>query len=188
MSNTRPMPRVRRRRWSRPAFTLVEILIVVAILGFTTALILPQIGNRDDVRTVSMARALMADLAYAQSRAMSTQSRQYVRFSPITNAYEVLDQFTPSERIIPHPVDKKPFRVLFGTGRTDDLKTVGLEAASFNGKPVVAFDELGTPYSYDPVTKVSVPLAAAGTIQLKSRDYRMTVSVEPFSGELKVTH
>lgn len=173
-------PRVRRL-----AFTLVEILAVVVILGIAAAIILPQMGNRDDLRCASMARALMADLVYAQSRAVSTQRRHYVRFDVANNRYEVLDQLTPSERLVTHPVDKTPFQVSIGPARGDELAEVVFASVSFDTHPVLVFDELGTPHAYDPDAQSSSAMVA-GSINLQSNAYTMTITVEPYSGELKV--
>jgi prepilin-type N-terminal cleavage/methylation domain-containing protein len=170
---------------ARPAFTLVEILVVVVILGIAAAIILPQMSNRDDLRASSMARTLMADLAYAQARAVSTQKSQYVRFDVTNNRYDVLDQFTPSEQVITHPVDKTPFLVQLGAARQDSLKDVVLDTVSFDTRTVIMFDELGTPHSYDPSTNVSSPLVT-GSVQLRCNAYTLSVNVQPYSGELTV--
>ena len=66
---------------SRRAFTLVEILMVVLILAIASAVIVPQIGTRDDLKAAAGARVVMADLIWAQNRAISTQQEQYVVFS-----------------------------------------------------------------------------------------------------------
>jgi prepilin-type N-terminal cleavage/methylation domain-containing protein len=174
-----------RRRTSSAAFTLIEILMVISILGVAAAIIIPQVGARDDLRCQSMARSIMADLAYVQSRAVSTQRKQYVRFDVDANTYEVLDAISGTEHLIDHPVNHNPFRVTLGATRRDSLKDVVFDAASFNGKPVLYFDELGTPYSYDPDTE-AVAALAAGSIRLKSHEYTITITVEPYSGELKV--
>src|SRR5690349_18226209 len=86
-------------------FTLVEILMVITILGVAAAIVLPQVGSRDDLRTASMARAVMADLAYVQSRSVSMQRRHYVRFDVDANTYEVLDDISGAGHVIDHPVN-----------------------------------------------------------------------------------
>src|SRR5947207_2842939 len=56
---TTSFPRTRR------AFTLVEILAVVVIIGIASAIIIPQIGTRDDMRNTAAVRIIVADLIYA---------------------------------------------------------------------------------------------------------------------------
>src|SRR5437764_12595649 len=67
----------RRRR----GFTFVEILAVIAILAGLWVLVLPAMGTRDDLRLGSAARVMIADLLYAQNRAISTQTVQFVSFT-----------------------------------------------------------------------------------------------------------
>lgn len=178
-------PAQHRLRASRLAFTLVEILAVVVILGIAAAIILPQLGNRDDLRCASMARALMSDLVYAQSRAVSTQTRHYVRFDVENNRYEILDRLLPTERFVTHPIDKEPFKVALGPARGDELAGIVFDAVSFDTHPVLMFDELGTPHAYDPDT-LSSSAMVAGSIGIKGDQFSMTITVEPYSGELKV--
>ena len=169
----------------RSAFTLVEILAVVAILGIAAAVILPQIGNRDDLRAISTARAIMADLSYAQSQAVSTQKAQYVRFDTTNNRYDLLTQISPSDVYMTHPVNGGNFSVPLGAGRKDDLKFVVLDEVTFDTRTVLMYDEMGTPYWYDPSTQTSGALAA-GSIRLKSNAYTLTINIQPYSGELKI--
>src|SRR4051794_19516173 len=122
------------RRTAQRAFTLIEILCVVVILGISAAIIIPQIGTRDDVRTASMSRVLMADMQFAQSRAVSLQKAHYVRFNTTTNTYEILDQLSPSDHFVMHPITKNNFSVPLGSARKDDLKTVVLDQVTFDGR------------------------------------------------------
>ena len=166
-------------------FTLIEILCVVVILGISAAIILPMAGNRSDLQAASMARMLMADLTYAQGRAVAAQRRQYVRFDVTNNRYEVLDQISPSDVFVTHPLNQTAFSVPLGTNRDDELKTVGLESVSFDTQTVLMYDELGAPHAYNASTNTSASLVS-GSIVLRSGTYLLTVTVEPFSGELKV--
>src|SRR4051812_1277839 len=68
------------RRGGKAAFTLVEILMVVIILGIASAVIVPNLGTRNDMNVAAAARVVMADLMYAQNRAIVTQSMTYVQF------------------------------------------------------------------------------------------------------------
>jgi prepilin-type N-terminal cleavage/methylation domain-containing protein len=174
-----------RPRTARRAFTLAEILVVVVVLGIAAALILPKIGNRDDLRATSMAREIMADLAYAQSRAVSTQTPTYVRFDMVNDRYDLLEQIAPSDVFMTHPVNLDNFRVPLGSGRTDDLKDVVLDQVTFDTHTVLMYDEMGAPHSYDPTSQTSAPLAA-GSVRIKSHSYTLTITIQPFSGELKV--
>src|SRR5688500_3499715 len=74
----------------RGGFTLAEILAVVVILGIASAIIIPQIGTRDDMRVKAAARTLVADLIYAQNLAISTGQVVYIRFDVAGNSYSLL--------------------------------------------------------------------------------------------------
>src|SRR5689334_24278427 len=89
------------------AFTLIEILVVVVILGIAAAIVVPAIGSRDDLKTTSAARMIMADLIYAQNRSISQQKKHFVVFDAANETYSVFEDrrpAVPSMALITHPV------------------------------------------------------------------------------------
>src|ERR1700733_4841669 len=75
-----------RRGTHRRAFTLIEIMAVVVILGGLGILIFPAMASRDDLRLGSAARSVIADVIFAQNRAISTQKTQFISFTTASGA------------------------------------------------------------------------------------------------------
>lgn len=165
---------------SRRAFTLIEILSVVVILGIASAIIVPQLSSRDDLRCAAAARALMGDLLYAQSRSIALGKMHYVQFNTATNTYQVLDAVNPND-VINNPVTQIPYTVTVGTG---NLVHVSIGTASFDGNSTVAFDPMGVPYSW---SSSAGPVAlSSGTIVFQAGNNKKTVTVGAYSGEIKI--
>jgi len=162
-------------------FTLVEILVVIVILGIASAMIIPQLGSRDDLIVSASARMMMADLIYAQNRAISLQKPHYVRFDG--QQYTVSDSTTITP--ITHPVSQNPFTVTFGEAGSN-LQNAKLDSWGFGGPAIIGFDEMGSPFAYDGVGTSS--LGSAGTIAISnsSGSMKLTISVEAFTGETTV--
>src|SRR5829696_352345 len=82
------------------AFTLVEILVVVIILGIAGAIIVPSIGSRDDMKAAAAARVIMADLIYAQNLAITSQGNRYINFDTVNQQYSLTNS---AAVVIQHP-------------------------------------------------------------------------------------
>jgi prepilin-type N-terminal cleavage/methylation domain-containing protein len=170
--------------WTQ-GFTLVEVLAVVCILGIASAVILPQVANRDDTNTASAARTVMADLLYAQNRAISTQSMQYVSFDVSAQEYGLYCSMSPTPVALTHPVNRNNYIMTFANTGTNNISSeVALTSVNFNGSSVLAFDEEGVPYSY--ASGTATALTGTGSIVLTCGTYSLTVFVSQDTGEISV--
>ncbi len=180
-----PLPRGRRGYALPRAFTMIEVLAVVLILGIASAIIVPQFASAGDLAAASAARTVMADLLYAQNRAIATGQPTYVTFSTTNQQYGLYSSMSP-QQVLTHPVNQIPYVMTFGQAGPNNVSSVvTLGSVSFNGQSTIAFDELGTPYSYNTGTTSPLP-QNGGTIVLNSGDYGLTISVAQDTGEITV--
>jgi prepilin-type N-terminal cleavage/methylation domain-containing protein len=165
-------------------FTLVEILMVVVIMGIAAAILVPQIGSRDDLRAAAAARLVISDLTYAQNRAIAQQKKHYVRFSG--QQYSVCD--SSALVAIDHPL--KPaqsngkYVITFGPGGTNGLDQTSIGSVDFASQTIIGFNDLGEPFAFDGL--VETPLTSSGTIIVQSGSNSLTIQIEPFTGESSV--
>jgi type II secretory pathway pseudopilin PulG len=165
-------------------FTVIEILLVVVIMAISAAIVVPMVGNRDDVVLAAATRKVVADFQYAQNFAIATRETIYIRFQ--ANRYDLCRLSGGALSVITHPVEKSPFTVLFGSGGDSNLSRASLAQASFASKTVLGFDSLGTPFAFDAVTLSRSNLSTVATISMSSGALTQTVNIEPYTGEITV--
>ena len=184
-----------RTRGIRGGFTLVEILAVVVILGIASAIVIPQIGTRDDMRVKAASRTLIADLIYAQNLAISTGQVVYVRFDTAGNSYSLLTSPLSSKAKkgdpVQHPITQTDYVTGFGSSHRG-WEQVKIKSAVINGVDVnfrpeftVGFDEIGSPHvwCYDVDQRNDLN---DGTIVLQAGQFTNTITVSPATGEILV--
>ena len=179
-------------RMRRRGFTLVEILAVLVIIGIASAIVVPHLGTRDDLRCAAAARIAVADLIYAQNVAISTQKTVYVKFDVTNKNYTLLSTAaTGGDVAMTNPLTQQTYTQIFGSA-SKGLETVNLGSAVFDGIDpnytncfTIAFDEMGAPYafSYSQSNKNDLK---DGTIVLTSGSFSTTITVSPYTGEIKV--
>lgn len=151
----------------RKAFTLVEVLVVVAILAIAGAMIVPYVLDTGDFQAVSAARLIACDLQYAQNAAITFQTPVTVTFDVSGNSYTLSN----ASGALIHPMTKAAYATDFGA--TDGFGRLGIVSAAFGGSAAVTFDELGTPDS-------------PGAITLQAGPYSYEVSVAAATGRITV--
>ena len=77
-------------RHSSPAFTLIELMVVIVLIGVLTAMILPEMkGTYGDALLRSTSRELVSVCDLASSHAVSINQPLVLRFEPKTGRYSV---------------------------------------------------------------------------------------------------
>lgn len=77
------------------AFTIIEILIVVALLAIAGMMAVPMMSSAASIQIDSAANMIAADLEYAKSMAISRGQKFSVVFDKTTETYQIKDQDAP---------------------------------------------------------------------------------------------
>ena len=184
----------------RRAFTLVEILIVVTIMGVAGALIVPSMLSAGTLGLQGAARLVVADIQYAQQEALAAGRERGIEFDPVTDRYRMFDE---NGRTIDLNWMRTGGRVdtLDGSGnvvergwtvdfRTDNrFSSIDLVGARFEGRldgsdvnpgnasatpATLRFDASGTPTGG----------TRDGTVQLRHAENAITIVVDGFTGRV----
>jgi competence protein ComGD len=119
-------------------FTLIETMVMLAIIGFLTAIVVFNMTSMLSIRAKAAARRLISDMVWAKKLAETTNTKAGVIFYPNTEKYVVYTSTftTPAS----DPVNRKPMIRDFSAG---DLHNVNIVSASFGGNQYIEFDPIG---------------------------------------------
>ncbi|UCF00057.1 MAG: GspH/FimT family pseudopilin [Planctomycetota bacterium] len=157
------------------AFTLVEIIIVVAIIAIAAMIMVPMMGSTASMQLHSASNMIASDLEYAKSMAISRSQTFSVVFDTTEDSYRIENQ---NGEVIPHPVKK-------GFDYVIDLQAAGLDKVdivkvNFDTTTTIQFDYVGSPNNGDGNALNN------GVITLQAGGVTTTVSVEPVTGFILV--
>lgn len=184
----------------RRGFTIIELLMIVAVLGVAAAMLVPSISSMGSLRTRAAVRALVADVAYAQSDAMASQARRVLVFGRVARWDDAADVwvivdgngytlYAPppgagsldlAADAAPDPADpSRPY------SRDFDAEGFGgavLSNASFDGDERLIFGELG-----DPAQDLTGDLpGGGGSLRVTGVNAVFDVFVEAYTGRVSV--
>lgn len=175
------------------AYTLIELLLVVAILGLASAILIPQLANRDSMEVQSAVRQIIADLSFAQSDALAHQEYRRVYFYDDGTGYCI---YRVNDSSFADPFDEDEVDFIFDPmADTDEdglyivkfqedgrYEMVGVGDVSIDGGTrQITYDELG-----GTVSDLGVP-GTGGSVTITGGDYSYRINISPFTGKLTVT-
>jgi Tfp pilus assembly protein FimT len=173
---------------TRRSYTLIELLLVCAILGIAGTLLIPQIVGRDIMACQAAVRLIIGDISYAQSDALAHQEIRRVHFNDDGTGYSITrvtqaqlsnDFDAATADYIDDPLNGGRYIVSL----TGDSRFPGVTIESVdidNGSRDLHFDALaGT------ITHNGTP-GTGGTIIVKSANEKYRITVAAFTGKLTV--
>ena len=162
-------PTARRRTHG---YTLVEVLLVVAILGLVAAAVVPSMLTAGAMGVQAAARVIVADLLYAQNEAIADQAERSVVFDVANNRYRLADESGNTLTASWISGQANNYTVDFSNDRR--FQGVTITAVDFESGSTIGFDALGTP-----------TVGGSITIEYERRSYR--IDVASFTGRVTVT-
>jgi prepilin-type N-terminal cleavage/methylation domain-containing protein len=156
------------RRGRRNGFSLLELVIVLAIVGVLAVFVVPRITATQGITLSAAAAQLAASIRYTQSLAMSRGQRYRINF--VANAYQITDM---GGAPIVQPM-------------TASTAAIPVSPATLSGfdPPLtggyVAFDGKGAPY-----IDATTPLPSAATITITSGSDAASVVITPETGHVR---
>jgi Tfp pilus assembly protein FimT len=162
---------------ARRAYTLVELIMIIALLGIAAAMVTPSIASTDALRIQSAVRAIVADITHAQSDALARQQGRAIVFDIANNKYSIVEVHGATLNLEADTILTRPLR---SVDRHGDSRLV---SAGFDGTNVLVFDELGgtlqAPGSTTP--------GSGGSIVIQGSGGQFTLGVEAYTGRVTVT-
>ena len=129
-------------------FTLLELIMVMAIIGILAVLASARMVDMPAMRSDMAAQKIQSDIRYAQSLAVSIQKRTRISFSTSQHRYSVYIEDTPGNwSLVINPLTKNKYTVQFNES---EFQGIDITEVYFNdNNKDLAFDKWGDPYSYD---------------------------------------
>ena len=192
---------MRRADHSSTAYTLIEVLVVVSILGILGAIVVPSLLSAGTMGVQGAVRRVVADLILAQNEAVAAQDNRAISFDAANERYGMFDatRDVGTAATVPLQMVQMPWLPQVGysfdyagnnrtgadaAGRNfivdftkgEDFQDVVIVQAQFPAGSTqnwVEFDELGAPLT-------------GGFVDLRSGGATFRVNVAAFTGRITI--
>jgi prepilin-type N-terminal cleavage/methylation domain-containing protein len=158
------------------AYTLVEVLVVVVVMGIAGALVVPAFTQTGVLRVQGAVRLIISDITTAQSDAVAYQAGRAIVFYPGQRSYKVAETHGSTLDLNLDLIDARSFAA-------DGFGDANIAATTLNGTNTLCFDEMGSPITA-PGSGVAAP---NGTITVTGSGQTFRITIEAYTGRATVT-
>lgn len=160
---------------SSRAFTYVELMATVVVVGIASAMVIPTMGDTTQTQLIKAADLLVADLAYAQVESIShSDDPRVVVFDAANKRYYIAASSDTTTPII-NPVTKGNYDVTWGAGRAHALTALSFGTISADGDSILGFKQYG-----------QLDQTENATIALQAGVNQLTITVDAINGEASI--
>ena len=155
------------------AFTLVEMLVTIAVVGVAAAMVLPMMSSNDSSRVASGAALVISDLDFAQATAINEPAETVlVRFDPRASRWWVALESTPDTPLT-RTYSADPYDTTMGEGRAESAVGVTFSLTDATDD-TIAYD------AYGRLTQTANPV-----ITLSCNGATATITIDAETGFLR---
>jgi len=159
------------------SFTLVELVMLIAILGFMILIAVPNINSYYDVKLISCAQKISADIRYTQYLSIAEHKSYGVQFNSADNYYMVYEPATGS--VAKDPYSRANMELDLDT--TQEYKGISISSVNIDFANEIRFSSLG-----EPLNSSGSGLSSRGTITVSFKSRSKTIAVYPVTGWVEV--
>lgn len=173
----RPWPRalgMRLASFHARAYTLVEVLVVITIMGIAGAIVVPSMLNSGTLTSQAAVRIVIADLLFAQNEAVARQTERKVIFDAELNRYRLADGGNVTLYVPWMSGSSGTGNYVIDFNQDTRFRGVRIDNVDFNGSSEITFDALGG-------------VNTGGRLDIVSGNTRYRVTVAPFTGRVTAT-
>ncbi|XAM00383.1 prepilin-type N-terminal cleavage/methylation domain-containing protein [Phycisphaeraceae bacterium D3-23] len=157
------------------AFSMVEMMITVTILGIIGALAAPMLSPNATTKLRSAATVLAADLDACRADSIAHgEDPRLIVFDTVAEAYHIAASSDP-DTPLPHPTSGGDYTVTFGSADTAQLNGVTIQSVSVGGDDQLGFEIYG-----------QLDQAANATITLEADGVTITLTLDAATGEVTI--
>ena len=155
------------------AFTLVEVLVVVTIVGIAGAIVVPSMISAGTMGVQAAGRIVISDLLVAQNEAIAKQRPRRVLFEQEPDRYRLTDETGATLGVNWKAGDATAGNYMVDFRTDERFAGVTIENVDFGGDQTIEFDALGGPDS-------------GGTLDVVFKDFRYRINVATMTGRVTI--